>query len=240
MRLVLTTLVAMARLSHTWPWLVLALANEAVAQPGMVTAELDTADVFTYRSLQRDDFRAQHPPKPFLASVELRPVAVSCVYLVVDPRSRIFAESVRTDDGPRYRARISELRFAAMFSRSCSWWNLEHSVSPAYVLAHEQIHFAIFEVAARKLNKAAPGLVASLDFELESPEAIVNAVQQRVQAELSRAMAEVGKQNLQFDQATSFGFRPQAQDDWNLRLEGDLRGLARFAVTSPTDGDNPP
>ncbi len=90
----------------------------------------------------------------------MRPVAVTCAYVVASQDARIFPEPATDPTGADgYRARIEGLRFDALMSRSCSWWNPDNAVSPAYVLQHEQIHFDIFEVTERRLNQDLPGLL---------------------------------------------------------------------------------
>ena len=56
----------------------------------------------------------------------------------------------------RVRARVHNLAFTAFMDRDCSWWNPQYTGLPhEYILEHEQIHFALFEIAARRLNQQA-------------------------------------------------------------------------------------
>ena len=146
----------------------LAVPVPAAAEDDWISpVRLDTSDVIPYRALQRGDFQGEHPPKVFLGRVDLpRPVAVSCAYVAADPRARVFAEPVGYQRR-RYRPRVEDLTFRAMFSRSCSWWNRDHGLSPTYVLQHEQIHFALFEAAARRLNRDVPRMLASAALEAD-------------------------------------------------------------------------
>ncbi|MCY3735080.1 MAG: hypothetical protein OXG13_01685 [Gemmatimonadaceae bacterium] len=195
---------------------------------------LDTSDVITYRALTRGDFRGQHPPKAFLGRVDLpRPVAVSCAYVAPDPRARVFAEPIRPGGQGPYRPRVENLAFRGLFSRSCSWWNREHGLSPMYVLEHEQIHFALSEVAARRLNRDVPRMLTSASVESASPDSVITLARRRIQDALERTLAETGKLNLEFDRATSFGFSLHLQEAWRLRVEKDLEELARFAADRP-------
>ena len=222
--------------------LLLPLAASALAVPADGQAppvRLDTSDAITYRALTRGDFRGEHPPKPFLGRADLpRPVAVSCAYVAADPRARVFAEPVGYQRR-RYRPRVEGLTFRAMFSRSCSWWNRDHDVSPMYVLEHEQIHFALFEVAARRLNRDVPRMLTSAALESSSADSVIALARRRIQAALEHTLAETGEQNLEFDSATSFGFSPTRQEGWRLRVEKALEDLARFAA-DPPPGRRPP
>ncbi len=49
---------------------------------------------------------------------------------------------------------IDRLRFRAEMERDCSWWNPGvRSRDEPRILEHEQMHFVLFEIAARHLNQ---------------------------------------------------------------------------------------
>ena len=215
--------------------LLLPLAAPALAagHGGVYPVRLDTADAIPYRALERGDFQGEHPPKPFLGRVDLpRPVAVSCAYVAADTRARLFAEPVGYQRR-RYRPRVENLSFRGMFSRSCSWWNRDHDLSPLYVLEHEQIHFALFEVAARRLNRDVPRMLNSAAVEAASPDSVIALARRQIEDALQRSIAETARLNVEFDRATSGGFSPDRQEAWRLRVEKDLEELARFAADPP-------
>ena len=216
--------------------LLLSLAAPALAAPAegqVFPVRLDTTDAIPYRALKQRDFQGEHPPKPFLGRADLpRPVAVTCAYVTADPRARVFAEPVGYSRR-RYRPRVEGLSFRAMFSRSCSWWNRDHDLSPVYVLEHEQIHFALFEAAARRLNRDVPRMLASAALEADSPDSVVALARRHIQDALRRSITETSQLNLEFDRATSGGFSPARQEGWRRRVEKDLEELARFAADPP-------
>ena len=178
-------------------------------------------------------FGASTHPGPFLGRVDLpRPVAVSCAYVAADTRARLFAEPVGYQRR-RYRPRVEGLTFRGMFSRSCSWWNGDHDLSPLYVLEHEQIHFALFEVAARRLNRDVPRMLSSAVAEAASPDSVIALARRQIEDALQRSIAETARLNVEFDRATSGGFSPNRQEAWRLRVEKDLEELARFAADPP-------
>ena len=218
-----------------------ATALAAVPAAGQAPpVRLDTSDVITYRALTRGDFRGEHPPKAFLGIHMRRPVAVSCAYVAPDPRARVFAAPIGPGGEAPYRPRVENLSFRAIFSRSCSWWNQEHGISPMYVLEHEQIHFALSEVAARRLNRDVPRMLNSPSVESSSPDSVITLARRRIQAALERTLAETGELNLEFDRATSFGFSLHLQEAWRRRVEKDLEELARFAADRPPGRRGPP
>lgn len=221
----------------TWTLLLLGILSAGptwAQQRGQtrVDAPLDSADVISWRALSFEDFRGDHPPGAFATtSGAMRPVAVTCAYLVASPEARIYPLPV--SDAPpdsAYVARVEDLSFHALMSRSCSWWNPNSRVSPAYVLQHEQIHFDIFEVAARRLNQELPGLLATMDVRGGSVQSVVAGAQRVVQEALNQALEETARQNHSFDLQTSFGFELQRQNGWRRRLDRDLKDLQPFVA----------
>jgi hypothetical protein len=48
-------------------------------------------------------------------------------------------------------------------NRDCSWWNEKATMDAAYVLEHEQIHFALTELGARSLSANAAQIAGELE-----------------------------------------------------------------------------
>ena len=212
-------------------WLLI-LTDEAIGQPGQtkVGAALDSADVITWRQVKRSDFCGERPPGAF-GTGPVRPGAVTCAYVVASPQARIFPVPVPgAQPEVAYRARVERLSFHSLLSRSCSWWNPDTGISPAYVLQHEQIHFDIFEIAARRLNRDVPGLLEVMDMRGPTMQSVVNGAQRYVQAALSRSLDTTAKRNRRFDQETSYGFQLQRQASWRMTIDRDLRDVRDHAV----------
>jgi hypothetical protein len=202
------------------------------APPGQtqVATGLDSADVITWRPLGQSDFRGARPPGAFGTS-SVRPVAVSCAYVVTSPQARIFPVEVPGAEAVvSYRAVVEGLSFHALLSRSCSWWNPNTGVSPAYVLQHEQLHFDIFEIAARRLNRDLPGLLEVMDVRGPTVQSVVDGAQQHVQAALTRALNETAARNQKLDIETSFGFEPTRQAGWRMQIKRDLQELEPYGA----------
>ncbi len=212
-----------------WSVVSLLIPISSLAGPPLDLTRVDSLDLTGYRALHRDDFGSDHAPAPFLHGPVL-PVAVSCLYVVVNPSARIYAETRQLNGVTTYVPLINDLAFQAVFSRSCSWWNQEHSFSPAYVLEHEQIHFALYEVAARKLNRQAANLIKALPSSTESAQAAVTATQHFLQQRLNQTMQQVVGDNVRFDRETSFGFQAQRQQRWRTSVEADLAQLTEHTV----------
>jgi hypothetical protein len=212
-------------------WL-LTLTVGAVAQPGRteVGAALDTADVIIWRQVKRSDFRGDRPPGAF-GTGPVRPVAVSCAYVVANPAARIYPVPVTGAEADvAYTAQVEGLSFHALLSRSCSWWNPATGISPAYVLQHEQLHFDMFEVAARRLNRDLPGLLEVMEVRGPTVQSVVDGAQRYVQAALARSLDETAKRNRRFDLETSYGFQLQRQASWRMTLDRDLKNLKVHAA----------
>ncbi len=180
-------------------------------------------DVIPYRQLTRDDFRGSEPPE-HLASHRERVGAATCAYVVADPRTRIRVDLVVDDDGgSRFRASARKVGFRALMDRGCSWWNDDQELIPEpYVLEHEQIHFALFELAARRLDAEAPTIESSATATRASQEAAIRAVRERLQGELSAALQAALERNRRFDEDTSMGLRPDQQEKWLRRVRDEL------------------
>ena len=103
------------------------------------------------------------------------------------------SREVRSTSGPvGYEASVGEVRVRAQMDRRCSWWNPKDLGLPQeYILEHEQIHFAICELEARRLNTTLRELTSTLSVTAESVQAAAQRVENqkrwwaRVQAELA-------------------------------------------------------
>ena len=188
-------------------------------------------DLIAYRALTRKDFRAAQPPPQARASAD-RLGAATCSYLLPDQESlRIAATPRKRKDGTwEYVAKPDRLHFTGAMDRRCSWWNDRQEQLPHdYVLAHEQIHFSLTEIHARRLNERADELVrrmTTVDRDANRAIAAAEARLKRVLDEESRALLA---QNDRFDSETSLGHRPEAQRKWQQRVERELRETERFA-----------
>ena len=145
-----------------------AAPKTAVVSPGSI----DMSDVVPYGALTRADFKATAPPQPFAANAD-RLGAATCCYIVVAPGARIMNREVRSPSGPvRYSASVSQVRVRAQMDRRCSWWNPKNVGLPQdYILEHEQIHFALCELEARRLNASLRELTSTLSVTEQSPQA---------------------------------------------------------------------
>ena len=203
-------------------------ATNVLAQTQRVFDPLvvESGDRMSYRALTRDDFRAAKRPDA-VADTYGRLGALTCVNLTTHPDLFILATS-QGDDARlgRVRARVHDLAFTAFMDRECSWWNPQHIGLPhEYILEHEQIHFALFEIAARRLNQQVARIQERVEAVSRTQEGAIEALQQRLTAELQAAFEQVKLRSNDFDRQTSFGYRRERQHWWYRQVNEELSRL---------------
>lgn len=178
----------------------------------------------TYKQLRVSDFRALNPP-PSLHSfghkisaqttISIRPVE-DAKYTIVSPST----------DGGQYVGRFDEIAFKAVMIPSQSWWNPElQADKTTYVLQHEQIHFALMEIAALRLNqkvasKGGQSIVGTTSKEVETKLLVM------VDQWMENSKEVVLKEQMQFDEDTSKQHSPQLQEWWYNRVQKDIETLS--------------
>jgi hypothetical protein len=174
------------------------------------------ADVIGYRELSREDFRASSPPAQ-VASHASKVGAYTCANVV--PQSQLRFRLAPRAGAPGYAATLEDAAFRAEMDRTCSWWNANDSSLPsAYVLQHEQIHFAIVEVYARRLSAELRGLQLRVD----SPASATAALQREFDARMRDALEKIVEESARFDEDTSGRYAPERQDRWYQRVSAEL------------------
>ena len=189
----------------------LALAACASRQP-LDPTQWAAEDLVGYRLLSKDDFQSSRSSR---------------VWGNVAHGAEICSAVVPTGDDAHTVA------YRAVMNPKCSFWNATMgplatlgglaaaSVVPLlptqqpdwYVLQHEQIHFAINEVAARRLSAQ----IAEIPPERRTLAAIEGAYR--------RALAEASDRQSRFDAATSGTFDPPKLGSWVRALEKEMRRL---------------
>ena len=227
-----------------WGWLVAAamvIPGAAHAEPDPIEAEapselpgyakpqgrvlsqdelgMISRDLVRYRRITREDFRAAEPP-PHVVGYEDRLGAATCALITPLANARVEVRELPTGV---FVARVLDLGFEARMDRQCSWWNDAHTgQSPEYVLEHEQIHFALFELEARRLNAEAAAMASRLGASGRSQEAVMAAYNDALRRELEVAAKRVIERSLEFDEDTSNSYRPDRQRAWHERVSREL------------------
>jgi hypothetical protein len=187
------------------------------------------ADVIPYRDLERGDFLSAVPP-PHLAGVEDKLCAATCAQIVLDEVPVTIRPS---PDGASFEATPDRIRFRALMDRRCSWWREGACPQPeAYVLQHEQVHFALVELEARRLNLRAGALAERVRARGRSPEEASAASREKLEDVLRDSSAAILAGHTRFDEDTSLGYRPERQQAWYDRT---MRALAEAAAGARDD-----
>ena len=133
----------------------------------------------------------------------------------------------------RYRVSVKELRFRALMDRSCSWWNDGVAAfAPDYVLEHEQIHFALYELGARQLNASASDIARKMQNEGSSKEDVQREAEQALREAVLDAVEEILEEDRAFDEDTSLGYKPDRQKVWLGKVTSKLQATKRWAGAS--------
>jgi Bacterial protein of unknown function (DUF922) len=179
-------------------------------------AKLSKTDGIPYRKLTRGDFRAKQAPIAN-ASHAAQMSAFTCANVI--PQGDLQMELRKQSEEGGFIARPAKARFVAKMDRNCSWWNPAPSgEASTYILQHEQIHFAIAEVAARDLTKRVRELSATDD----SPEQAAAALQRSIDGVFRDVVHEMTERNADFDRDTSGRHDPELQQRWYDQVTGEL------------------
>lgn len=192
------------------------LPEYAAPKGGLVDPNtLDSSDVVPYRMLVREDFKGKNPPAPFAPYVD-KVGAATCGQIITSNDMNISVQAVRSNSGDVvYQVVPHHIRFEARMDRNCSWWNPEDlGVPEDYILEHEQIHFALFELEARRLNAnidEIKGRIAVTVRKLEDAQALA---QRELEQYIQQRMGAILARSRQFDEETSLGYEPVQQKKW--------------------------
>lgn len=208
------------------------LPEYAAPKGGVVDAgQLDSTDVIGYRELTRADFRGTQAPAEF-AAVASRVGAATCgqVRTTADTAFLLNWRQESPTSAKQHWVEVKKLGFIALMDRRCSWWNDKlASRAPAYVLQHEQVHFALYELGARKLNASVEDIKRDMMAEGTSQDEVQAHAQRALNEALSKATEELLERNRDFDQDTSLGFRPDRQRAWMQKVLEELSETRAFA-----------
>ena len=140
--------------------------------------------------------------------------AVTCAHIepLIDREGIVIHEAVMQDGSDGYHITLNNLKFRALLDRNCSWWNPSvSSLEEEYILQHEQIHFALFEIAAREWTEAPP---VQLRIKAGSRTEMLKKMRQQFEQHLEERMAVLMELNREFDEQTSVGYDPEKQEEW--------------------------
>lgn len=184
------------------------------------------ADAFTYRRLTRDDFQAVSLP-PERAGHAASINAHACTQIRPGRDTRLVISRSRLAGSDMVLGSVQQIAFEAVLIPGCSWWNPDLAERyTAYVLQHEQIHFAITEVAARRLTAETRENLSGFMVVEYSTEDAKNAIAQKIRSMIKTAVDESLKTHTAFDEETSLFHSPRRQQWWMEKMEAALAAAA--------------
>jgi len=107
-----------------------------------------------------------------------------------------------------------QYHISCQFDKNKSWGRIKTD----YILSHEQGHFDIAEIYARKLWKA----FREYEPDVENANKEVNRVYEKIMNELSETQKE-------YDHETNFSINKEKQMEWLKKIDDDLRNLQPYA-----------
>ena len=216
---------SLAKATELWktiPLLLLVLATGCATLPQYArprTASLDStcqqlSGGFAYRPLTIADFKAKALPRD-LGIHQAHINAHSCIQIRPTRDTRFQIVARRLAGAVQYFGSITRIGFEAVLIPECSWWNPRMPKRlHAYVLQHEQIHFAISELAARRLTAAARRMARDYLSIGNTRQEVLDELQTKVQSLLDEAVQASLKEHTAFDEDASMSPNPRLQNWW--------------------------
>lgn len=181
---------------------------------------------FTYRALTVEDFQARSLPDNLVRHArEIAAHACCRIRTTKDARYKITQGYL--EQQIQYFGTIKHVAFEAVMIPECSWLNPNIAEEKLdYVLQHEQIHFALMEIAARKLTREAKEEVRNFIAIQSSYEAARGEIVSKIKDLVRSASEAILKEHTEFDEETSVFFDPEIQQQWFERVEEQLDGTS--------------
>ena len=177
---------------------------------------------FAYRPLTVEDFQAASLP-PEYSQHDHHINAHSCISIRPAQDSKVRITQGAYGEQAFYVGSIPQVTFEAIFVPGCSWWNPEVPRSRrAYVLQHEQIHFALAELAARKLTREAREEMKDYLAVNDSYREVQEELKTKIRDLAHAAMEASFEEHTDFDEDTSLYQNPRAQRWWREEIEARL------------------
>lgn len=193
------------------------------ATPAIRSNKTPLSSSFPYRILKRSDFQATSPGED-IQEAEKHLNARSSISIRPKKTTRFLINRSIYNGIPLYFATVEELSFEAVFLPEKSWWNpMVPDNKLSYVLQHEQIHFALMELTARRITKEKAHFREGLPIiEYTSDEAQKKLVEWTKDI-INSYQDEIIKEHTEFDNDTSLFYSPKFQKRWWLDITSRLQ-----------------
>jgi len=178
---------------------------------------------FTYRQLTLEDFRATSLSENLsMHAKSINAQSATTIRMTAD--SDLSITPLPFSDQISYLGRINHLAFEAVMIPDNSWWSPKiKGAMIGYVLQHEQIHFALTELAARKLTRDAQKWASNLSVIKDSPQQVYSEIIEQIKGMINSAMKANQKRHMRFDKDTSLFYNPSWQAWWLEMVEKELK-----------------
>jgi len=174
---------------------------------------------FAYRALTVDDFQARSLPDNLVAHSQNIAAHACCRIRTTKDASYQITRGYLNQQ-IHYFGTIKYVAFEAVMIPACSWLNPNVAEEKLdYVLQHEQIHFALMELAARKLTRKAKLETENFIAIQSTYEATQGEISAKIKALVRSTSEAVLKDHTVFDEETSLYFDPEIQQQWLERVE---------------------
>lgn len=196
------------------------------ARPHMVQADehLKTSvRAFSYRPLTRRDFRATSLSER-QAEHAGRINAHTAIQIRLSANSSFRVTRGDLSGRTFFFGRIARLAFEAVMLPDRSWWSPKIPANMrGYVLQHEQIHFALAELAARRLTRDTQKWASEVLVIEPTPQEVRAELVRQIKDRINAAMEVNVKRQAEFDEDTSLFYNPKWQQWWFRTVEEELK-----------------
>ena len=177
---------------------------------------------FSYRNLAFTDFQATSLPVG-IQQYSHHLNARSCITIRPTQNSKVNIRRAFFYGHLTYTGSFDYISFEASFISSCSWWNDKVPEKlKAYVLQHEQIHFALTELAARKVTLQAKEELGHYVAFGNTDHEVQIKLRSKVKELVQDAINSNLKTHTAFDEDTSGHYVPKVQQSWLSDVEKRL------------------
>lgn len=171
--------------------MMLYLFSLLLSLPFLANDKTEMIDWSAERRLSWNDFRGRPDP--------------------VSPNAALTSSNIHVDF--EFDARELKYKIRCRFNTEKSWGR----VKTDYILAHEQGHFDITEIHARKLYKA----LKNYKYNPKTVSADISALHQQV-------MTDQHNMQSAYDQQSDHSRNPVRQAEWDLKIQEELKALDAY------------
>src|SRR5262245_55366758 len=160
--------------------------------------EIDESKLIAYRELQRTDYKAAAVDP----ALQGKHVGALTVIIIRSTPCMIRSVAHTLADSSYFEAVVDSFMFEARMDPTRSWWDKKLNAEDLYYLEHEQIHFAISELAVRHANAQIDEIRSRIRASAATDTLAVRMARDRYYEELKRVTAESNERNGKYDKDT--------------------------------------